>query len=168
MHLSLVAAALIQVQIVAPEIVRTSPPIVVTPTRIARPSTPAARAEDVAVRISSAGALLWEGTLRVGQNQGASYRQNMTQASSDRCAPDMPHDRSEGTHLNFSIYSQNHHQWGQVYRIEVSWARPVRGEACQETGTRTVEINHHLVLEAGKTATVDGDAGLRVALTRAR
>ncbi len=168
MHLPLVAVALVHAQAAPPEVVRTVSPPVITTTRIARPSAPAGRVEDLAVRITAAGALLWEGTLRVGQHQGASYQQNMTQASVDRCAPDTPHDRSERTHLNFSIYAHTHHQWGQTYRVEVSWARPVRGEACLETGTRTVQINHNFMLEPGKTEIVDGDAGLRVALTRAR
>ena len=52
--------------------------------------------------------------------------------------------------------------------FDASWARPVPSPDCGESGTRTVQINQAVVLEPGQTIVTDGDAGLRVELTRGR
>ena len=133
---------------------------------------PAAAAESpietLAVRISSPEGLLWQGTVRVGQNQSGSYSQSFSQASADNCPPNSPYDRSERSSLNFNVYVQNYGQGRPSYRVDASWGRPIKVPNCGESGTRTVQINQGVMLDPGQSATIQGDAGLQVELTRTR
>lgn len=165
--------ALAVVALQAPPITRVPSPapaplVVTTGDRIARPagSEPFSSAERIALRITSPRGLLWEGTLRVAQNQSASHHQNTSQAAADRCPPGSPYDRSERSHLNVSVNAQHGQQWGLSYRVDVSWQRPVQGEVCVENGTRTVQINQTIPIAPGETGVIEGDAGLRVQLSR--
>ena len=81
--------------------------------------------ETLAVRVSSPAGVLWQGNLRVSQNQGASYSQNLSHASPTVCPPNSPYDRSERSSLSFNVYSQNSGDYGSVYRIDASWGRPL-------------------------------------------
>lgn len=127
-----------------------------------------AQIESIGVRVSSPEGVLWQGTLRVGQNQGGSYSQSFSQASADICPPNSSYDRSERSSLNFNVYVQNYGQGRPSYRVDASWGRPIKVANCGESGTRTVQINQGVFLDPGETATIEGDAGLRVELTRAR
>ena len=141
---------------------------IMTADRIAPPATPSPQIETVAVRISSAQGVLWQGTLRVGAHQGASYSQNLSQASPDQCPPGSPYDRSERSSISFNLYVQNYGNATPSYRFDASWARPVLSADCGESGTRTVQVSQAVVLQPGQTTVTDGDAGLRVELTRGR
>ncbi len=136
--------------------------------RISPPALSPTQVESLAVRISSPEGVLWQGSLRVSPNQGANYQQNFSQASLGLCPPGSPYDRSERRHINFNVYSQQNNQSGQTYRLDVSWGRPGPDEGCGERGTRTVQVNQTVAIEPGGTAVVEGDAGLRVELTRSR
>ena len=76
---------------------------ITTADRIARPASPSPQIETIAVRISSPQGVLWQGNLRVGANQGASYSQNLSQASPDQCPPGSPYDRSERSSISFNL-----------------------------------------------------------------
>jgi len=54
------------------------------------------------------------------------------------------------------------------YRFDASWARPVLSADCGESGTRTVQVSQAVILQPGQTTVTEGDAGLRVELTRGR
>ena len=136
--------------------------------RIATPPAVSAPTQTVSVRVSSPQGLLWQGTMRVAENQGASYSQNMSQASTMVCPPGSPYDRSERSSVSFNVYTQNYGQGRPNYRLDVSWARPIIDPNCGESGTRTVQINQSVMLNPGQTATIEGDAGLKVELTRQR
>ena len=127
-----------------------------------------AQIETIGVRVSSPEGVLWQGTLRVAQNQGGSYSQSFSQASADNCPPNSSYDRSERSTLNFNVYVQNYGQGRPSYRVDASWGRPIKVANCGESGTRTVQINQGVFLDPGETATIEGDAGLRVELTRPR
>lgn len=127
-----------------------------------------ATVNDLAVRVSSPAGVLWEGTLRVGQNQGASYSQNLSQASRYICPPNSPYDRSERSSISFNVYVQNYGDAGMSYQIDASWGRPTPEPTCKATGTRTVQVNKTISLQPGETAVVEGDAGLKVEVTRKR
>jgi hypothetical protein len=124
--------------------------------------------DGISVRVSSPEGVLWQGTLRVANNQGASYSQNLSQASTQICPPNSPYDRSERSSVSFNVYAQNYGQGTPGYRIDASWARPIKEANCLESGTRTVQINHVVALEPGQTTVIEGDAGLRVEVTRNR
>lgn len=141
---------------------------VVTTARAHVMSTADSQIETLAVRLSSPEGVLWQGHLRVGANQSASYSQNLSQASPEICPSGSPYDRSERSAISFNVYVQNSGQWGPSYRVDASWSRPLQERNCSESGTRTVQLNHTLVIEPGQTSVVEGDAGLKVEVTRAR
>lgn len=134
--------------------------------RIAMPAPDPSQVENLAVRLSSPQGTLWQGTLRVSQNQSASYSQNWSQASPQACPAGVPYDRSERSSINFNVYVQNNGQYGMSYRFDASWARPILASDCGESGTRTVSLNQALRLEPGQTSVIEGDAGFRVEVTR--
>jgi hypothetical protein len=135
--------------------------------RIAAPA-PASEAQidELSIRISSPAGVLWQGNVRVAQNQGASYSQNFSQASPTAC-PVNSYDRSERSSINFNVYVQNN-GYGMTYRLDASWQRPSEDSGCGERGTRTVSVTKALALDPGETGVVEGDAGLRVEVTRRR
>jgi hypothetical protein len=133
--------------------------------RMIAPASAPAQIETNAVRVSSPEGILWQGSLRVSPNQGASYQQNFSEAAPDVCPPGSPYDRSERRNISFNVYSQNSSQPG-LYQIDASWGRPIRGQGCSGSGTRTVQVNKTLTLQPGETAVVEGDAGLRIEVTR--
>jgi hypothetical protein len=126
------------------------------------------RIDELAVRISSPAGVLWQGHVRVAQNQGASYSQNFSQASTILCPPNAPYDRSERSSVNFNLYVQNSGDLGPIYRVDASWQRPIDEGGCGERGTRTVQVNKALSLDPGQSGFVEGDAGLRVEVSRLR
>jgi hypothetical protein len=136
--------------------------------RIGPPVAVETRIDDIAVRVSSPEGVLWQGSLRLAQNQGASYSQNLSQASPTVCPASSSYDRSERSSISFNAYVQNSGEMGPVYRIDASWGRPMVEEGCGERGTRTVQVSKTLALDPGETGVVEGDAGLRVELTRRR
>jgi hypothetical protein len=136
--------------------------------RIGPPAAAEGQIDHLSVRVSSPQGVLWQGTLRVANNQGASYSQNLSHASTHSCPPNSPYDRSERSSVSFNVYAQNYGQGAPSYRIDASWARPIREANCLESGTRTVQINHAVALQPGQTAVIEGDAGLRVEVTRNR
>jgi hypothetical protein len=137
--------------------------------RIARPAaTVEAQINELVIRISSPAGVLWQGNLRIAQNQGASYSQNFSQASPTLCPPNSPYDRSERSSINFNVYVQNSGEYGPVFRVDASWQRPSEETGCAERGTRTVQVNKTLALDPGESGVVEGDAGLRVEVTRRR
>lgn len=142
--------------------------VMTTSDRIAAPPAVSAPTQMIGVRVSSPQGVLWQGTLRIAENQSASYSQNLSQASTLVCPPGSPYDRSERTSVSFNVYAQNYGQGRPNYRVDASWARPIVDANCGESGTRTVQINQSVTLEPGQTATIEGDAGLRVELSRLR
>ena len=134
--------------------------------RIAPPAPDPSQLENLSIRLSSPQGVLWQGSLRVSQNQSASYSQNWSQASAQVCPAGMPYDRSERSSINFNVYVQNNGQYGVSYRVDASWARPILAPDCGESGTRTVQLNQGLRLEPGQTSVIEGDAGFRVEVTR--
>ena len=129
------------------------------------PSNPA-DIDSLAVRLTSPQGVLWQGNLRVSQNSGANYSQNFSQASPTTCPPNSPYDRSERSSINFNVYVNNNGEYGRIYRIDASWQRPSADADCGERGTRTVSVTKALRLDPGQSGVVEGDAGLRVEITR--
>ncbi len=136
--------------------------------RIGPPAAVEGQIDQLTVRVSSPKGVLWQGVLRVANNQGASYSQNLSQASTHACPSNSPYDRSERSSVSFNVYAQNYGQGAPSYRLDASWARPIKEANCLESGTRTVQINHAVALEPGQTSVIEGDAGLRVEVTRNR
>lgn len=153
------------VSVVAFMLAQSPAPVIAVGDRIAPPSVSAqTRAESLSIRISSSDGVLWQGSVRVRPNQGASYNQNFSQASTESCGSNS-YDHAERRQFNFNVNAQ-HNALGQAYRIDVSWQRPIADGTCSETGTRTVGVNRTVLLSPGQTSVIEGDAGLRIELTR--
>ena len=137
--------------------------------RIASPApAPAPGIENLAIRVTSPQGVLWQGNVRVSPNQGASYSQSFSQASPVTCPPNSPYDRTERSSINFNIYANDNGAQGFIYRLDTSWQRPSADAGCGERGTRTVSVTKAMALEPGETGIAEGDAGLRVEVTRSR
>lgn len=145
--------------------VRSDDVIITHSSRPLRSAAAPAQVDTLHIRISSPEGLLWQGPVRVSRNQGANYQQSLGQAFPDPCPPDGGYDRSERRHINFNIYSQQSER-GAQYRLDVSWARPIIDSSCGETGTRTVQINKTVLLNPGESQSIEGDAGLKVEVSR--
>ena len=150
--------------------IRVRPPVVVaTADRMVPNATPEAQVYELSVRVSSPAGLLWQGNLRVAQNQGANYSQNLNQASPVACPSNSSgYDRSERSSISFNVYVQNSGEYGPVYRLDASWQRPTEEGGCGERGTRTVQVSKGLALSPGESGVIEGDAGLKVEVTRRR
>jgi hypothetical protein len=160
--------ALISLEQPVPTDIGTGPRIIaLRADRIAgTPSASEAQIDELSIRISSPAGELWQGNVRVAQNQGASYSQNFSQASPTACSGNS-YDRSERSSINFNVYLQNN-GYGMTYRFDASWQRPSEDSGCGERGTRTVSVTKALALKPSETGVVEGDAGLRVEITRRR
>ena len=88
--------------------------------RIARPVPDPAQVEMLGIRLNSPQGVLWQGNIRVSQNQSASYSQNLSQASTEVCPPGTPYDRTERSSISFNVYVQNNGQYGTSYRFDAS------------------------------------------------
>ena len=148
--------------------IRVRPPAVAAADRMIPPATPEAQVYELAVRVSSPAGVLWQGSLRVAQNQSANYSQNLNQAGPRACPSSSSYDQSERSSVSFNVYVQNSNEFGPTYRFDASWQRPTEDAGCGERGTRTVQISKALMLDPGESGTVEGDAGLNVEVTRRR
>ncbi|WP_310468274.1 hypothetical protein [Sphingomonas sp.] len=160
--LSLIFAAALQGQ---PVVITPSPPPVVTASRIARPIEQSA-VTTLHVRVAVAGRSLFDDTLRVGQNSGASFSQTRSEAPALPCAGSRPYSGSTQNSLNIQLYARDNSHQGPGYSVNVSWQRPVAEPDCSGEGTRGVQLNQTVPLAPGESVTIRGDAGLTVTLTR--
>ena len=136
-----------------------------TADRVATPPQPNPNVETLSVRLTSPQGVLWQGNVRVTDNQGASYSQSFSQASMYACSPSS-YNQTEQNSINFNIYWQNNGNGDRSFRLDSSWQRPAEARDCGERGTRTVQVNQNLAIGHGETGVVEGDAGLRIEVTR--
>ena len=132
---------------------------------VGRSSSAAGLIETIGIRITSPEGELWRGTVRVGRNTSSSYHQSLSQPPANACPANEESDRSESRSLNFSVYAPESDR-GPQYNVNVSWARPTVGANCRGSGTRTVQISDTLELKPGERRVIEGDAGLRVEVSR--
>ena len=127
------------------------PPLLVTP---------------IAVRVTAGNRILFNDTLRVSENSSASYSENRSEAATVACPPPRSHDSSDRSSLSIQLYLRDNRNTGEAVNISVNWQRPAPGSACGNDGTRTVQLGQTVQLQPGQSATIQGDAGLVVTLTR--
>ena len=118
----------------------------------------------VHVRVTSGKQILLEDTLRVGPG-GANFNQNRSEAPEAICPSGSPYNSGNRQSLGVQLHLTNVNQPGQFVRVSVNWQRPA-GTGCNGEGSRTVSLSESVPLAAGQTATVTGDAGLVVTLSR--
>jgi len=132
-----------------------APPIVRSAVAYRRPGPPVR----VSVRVTDGKDVLISDRLWVGQ-LGAGVTQSRREALGNGCP------ESRGTlerNVNFQI-SPWYAETNNRFRATVRWSRPAL-TGC-ESGSRSVAIEQTVELAPGQTVALQGDAGLRVELTR--
>ena len=149
-----------------------SPPVItVMPTTVPpaiRGGSPEANvAVPIRVRVSAGDQVLFDDTLRAARNSSASYEQNRSEAPAGPC----PSNRGYGSgsnreSLRLQVYVVEAGLNGPSARVTVNWQRPSDTAGCSSEGSRTVAVSETVPLQTGQTATVRGDGGLVVTLSR--
>ncbi|MCA1654322.1 MAG: hypothetical protein ABR588_05225 [Sphingomicrobium sp.] len=125
----------------------------------------AAESALVNVRISSPEGLIWQDTLRVGRNSGASYSQDKSEAGPVECTGGS-YDRSRRSSLRVQLYLRDGSEHGPVINVAVNWTHPNAIIGCQQSGTRGVQLEESLPLARGQSETLQADGGLTITLMR--
>jgi hypothetical protein len=120
----------------------------------------------VHLRITAGNRELYNDTLRVTRNAGASYSESRSEASEGACAGGRYSGSSERHSLNIQLYLRDDMQSGQAVNVSVDWKRPSDNIVCGGEGSRTVQLTHTVPLTPGQSTTLHGDAGLTVTITR--
>jgi len=152
--------AALQVAPAPPPIAPATPPIVRSPIQtdaaLRRPTV------NIRVRIEAGAQHLFADRLRVG-GLPASYNQSRTEAPAEAC-PDLRRSTLLNN-LGFTIVPAFGNREAD-YRVTFRWNR-APSEGCTG-GQRTVSLEQVVTLEPGRTVTIEGDAGVRIELTRER
>jgi hypothetical protein len=146
------------------------PPIVRLASRaqgdIASPSVLPVTAVPVRVRVVAGNRQLFDDTLRVTRNAGASYQESRSEAPEAVCTGDRYYGSQERYSLNINLNLRDETPIGPAVNISVNWQRPSSGVSCGGEGTRTVQLTQTVPLATGQSTTVQGDAGLAVTISR--
>jgi hypothetical protein len=143
-----------------PVIVAVSPPpsvpVMVPPNAVAA----------IRVRVAAGTRTLFDDELRVGRGSGASYNENRSEASSIDCSTDRFYGSGDRHSLTVQLNLRDEQQTGPAVNINVTWSRPASATVCPSEGSRSVSLAQTIPLGPGQSATVRGDGGLSVTLTR--
>jgi len=120
----------------------------------------------VDVHVSAGGRVLFNDTLRVARNSGASFNQNRSEASLTACDTSRGYESADRHSLSINLYLQENTPGDPRVNVSVSWQRPVPGMECQTDATRMVQVTQTVRLDPGVSQTIEGDAGLKVIVTR--
>ena len=120
----------------------------------------------VRVRVAAGTQVLFNDTLRVSRNAGASYQESRSEAPETVCAGERYYSSSERYSLNLNIYQRDDNTAGPMINVSVSWQRPSRTVGCAGEGTRQVQLTQTVPLALGQSVTLQGDAGLTVTVSR--
>jgi hypothetical protein len=120
----------------------------------------------VEVDASAGGRPLWHGNLRISERTGASFQRTLSEAPPETCAASSgmsyPGFRDS---FSVNINPSSEERGIQRQNVRVEWQRP--SEDCAGGSIqRTVQVSGIVQLIPGKPATVQGDGGLVVRLTR--
>ena len=119
----------------------------------------------ISVRVAAGGKILFNDTLRVAAGSAASFSENRSEASLTTC-PGRPYESTERSSLSVQLYLRDNQATGPAVNVSVNWQRPAPGSTCANDGTRSVQLGQTVQLQPGQSATIAGDAGLLVTLTR--
>ena len=137
------------------------PPIIAVREGSAQPFV----AVPIHVRVAAGNQVLFEDTLRTGRN-GASFDQNRSEAPAGPCAPGSGYSYGNRQSLRVQLYLVETGQAGPAVRTSVNWQRPSSTGNCAPEGSRTVAVSEIVPLAPGQSATIRGDGGLAVTLSR--
>jgi hypothetical protein len=119
----------------------------------------------VRIRVSAGGRLLFDDVLRIARNSGASYQEYRNEAAETVCNGERYSNSQDRNTLNINLSLREDRPMSPRVSVSVNWQRPSEDEICGD-GTRTVQLSQTVPLAPGQSATVQGDAGLTVTLTR--
>jgi hypothetical protein len=120
----------------------------------------------VRVRITGGTQLLLDDTLRIARNASAGFTQSRNEAPERLCTTTRYYGSAERQSLNVQLYLRDSPEEGSAVNVSVSWQRPSGTASCGPDGSRTVSLSETVPLKEGQSATLQGDAGLTVTLSR--
>lgn len=120
----------------------------------------------VRVRVTAGAQVLFNDTLRVSRISGARYEESRSEAPETACPSERYFSSSQRYSLNVNLYLRDDSTVGSLVNVSVSWQRPSRAVGCGGEGTRQVQLTQTVPLAPGQSVTLQGDAGLSVALSR--
>ncbi len=148
-----------------PMIIATTPPVPPPMIRMARPSEATQPPLQLEVTVTGEGRTLYRGPLRVGFGYGASINEQASEAPRQLCPGARNWDAMERRSLSLQLNMRDD-EGVPFVTAAVTWQRPMPAVACGAGGSRTVQLSQSARLEPGRSVSFDGDAGLRVTLTR--
>ena len=107
--------------------------------------------------------------MRVGQGGPASFNTEKADAARGICPSirRLSYGDMERSSLRVTISRGYERTNKDYFQVQVAWLRPVAERACgAESGSRSVGITQPITLAAGGRVTLDGDAGLSIAIRR--
>jgi hypothetical protein len=120
----------------------------------------------VRVRVTAGGKQLFNDTLKVNRNAGASYQESRNEAPEDVCPGQRYYGSQERYSLNVSLSLRDDTPSGPSVNVTVRWQRPSKLLTCNGEGSREVQLTQTVPLAPGQSVTVQGDAGLSVTVSR--
>ena len=122
--------------------------------------------DHVRVRVTAGNRELYSGALRVTRNASASYSENLNEAPETVCANNRYSGSTERHSLSVQVNLRDDEQSGQAVHVSVEWKRPAESSVCGGEASRAVEMVQTVPLAPGQSATLHGDAGLTVTVSR--
>jgi hypothetical protein len=120
----------------------------------------------VHVRVTAGNQVLFDDTLRVARSIGASFSQSRSEAPETVCPAPRYYGVDNRNSLNVSLYLREDVDGTPGINVSLNWQRPTDMALCGADGSRSVSLSQSVPLGPGQSATVRGDAGLAVTLTR--
>jgi hypothetical protein len=118
------------------------------------------------VRVMVGSQQLFNDTFRVSRTASANYSQSRSEASEAACATVRNYSSQERYSLNINLYLSGESLTTPMVNVSVSWQRPTKTLSCSGEGSRQVQVSQNVLLPAGQSVTIEGDAGLMVTISR--
>jgi hypothetical protein len=120
----------------------------------------------VHVRVMAGNQQLFNDSLRVTTNAGASYQESRSEAPTTVCAGDRYYSSQQRYSINLNLYLREGSPQGPMVNVSVTWQRPSAMPSCGGEGSRQVQLTQTVPLAPGQSVTIQGDAGLAVTISR--
>jgi hypothetical protein len=139
-----------------PPLAPRSVPVVVEPNAVA----------PIRVHVVADNRTLFDDELKVGRSSGASYNESRSEAANIDCSADRYYGGGDRSSLSVQLYLRDEVQTGPAVNLSITWQRPASTGVCPNEGTRSVSLTQTVPLAPGQSATLRGDGGLVVTLSR--
>ena len=121
----------------------------------------------VHVRVVAGNQELFNDSLRVTSNAGASYQESRSEAPPTVCTGERYYSSQQRYSINLNLYLREGSPQGPMVNVSVTWQRPSAMPSCGGDGSRQVQLTQTVPLVPGQSVdAIQGDAGLAVTISR--